>query len=73
MDFNSCPSCGAQIPAGDDYCSECGSHRLVEPDENYCTNPTCDRYKKVLSSSTARYCGKCGEPTVFGKQIEELI
>lgn len=73
MDLNLCPSCGAQIPAGDDYCGECGCHRLVEPKENYCTNPNCDRYKKVLSSPKTRYCGKCGEPTVFGKQIEDLI
>lgn len=72
MNDNTCPNCGAIILENDDFCIECGTHRRSAT-ENYCCNVNCERFKKILSNPTQYYCGKCGKPTLYGSQIEQLI
>ena len=73
MNSNSCPNCGNIIPENDDFCSECGTHRIVS-DENYCVNKVCDRYKdSSVVKPNQKYCGKCGNPTLFQTRIEKYL
>lgn len=66
-----CNVCGAAIEDDENFC-ECGAPKPIY-DDNYCTNPDCERYKKILSNPERSRCGKCGKLTVFGQKIEDLI
>ncbi len=65
-----CGRCGFLIPDDDDYCGNCGAPRPSRTD-NYCINPNCERYKKVLDNPKQQFCGKCGKPTAFGNYIQK--
>lgn len=68
---DTCPKCHAEIPSGKDFCSKCGTHRVVY-DDNYCTNPDCKCYKVLLKDPRQYACDICGSLTVFGKMNDEL-
>ncbi|MCX4297023.1 MAG: hypothetical protein OSJ73_08305 [Lachnospiraceae bacterium] len=66
-----CLNCGNNFPLENDYCEFCGADRPVH-DENYCINPGCEHYKKVLDDPRKHYCGKCGQLTSFGNYLMKL-
>ena len=54
-----CPRCGTLNNRVREECRYCNG-----PLENYCSDDTCD----CLNKRDARFCKKCGQPTVFMKQ-----
>ena len=72
FDKNVCLVCGTPIPENEDYCSNCGAHRPKFKD-NYCTNPDCRNFQKLLDDPFQKRCGACGELTVQGKVINDMI
>ena len=54
-----CPRCGTLNNQVREECRYCDG-----PLENYCSDDTCD----CLNKRDARFCKKCGQPTVFMKQ-----
>lgn len=71
-----CPKCGAPANSPSSVvCTKCG-HKLKPHKSmlNHCTNPKCVRYKeKYLFADDDMYCDICGEPTEYGKAVEDLI
>ena len=54
-----CPRCGTLNNQVREACRYCNG-----PLENYCSDDTCD----CVNQRNARFCKKCGQPTVFMQQ-----
>lgn len=63
-EYLTCVRCGNITEKKDAYCIVCGA-----PLRNKCTDEPglLSKGCKFVNVSTAAYCAKCGEPTVFNK------
>lgn len=69
-----CNSCHTENEDNDIFCIECSTAKTAKPVlGNHCSNPECMAYHTILPNSEQKYCGKCGSPTTYQKEIDYLI
>ncbi len=66
-----CSNCETENIDDDDFCIEC-SRPKPSASNNHCSNPECKAYDVILPNSEQKYCGKCGYPTTYWKNLEDM-
>ena len=65
-----CWRCGKDVANNITTCPVCGDgEKPIYPD-NYCINPNCQMYNKLLKSHKQRNCELCGGPTKYAKTVD---